>query len=47
MENIRKLFEEIYREQLEIHQKGGVVSNLCLLIKRKCIGKNLHFNLDI
>lgn len=47
MEKIRKLFEEIYREQLEIHQKGGVVSNLCLLIKRKCIGKNLHFNLDI
>lgn len=32
MEKIRKLFEEIYREQLEIHQKGGLVSNLCLLI---------------
>ena len=47
MENIRKLFEEIYREQLEIHQNGGLVSNLCLLIKRKCTGKNLDFNLDI
>lgn len=49
MENIRKLFEEIYREQLEIHQKGGVVSNLCLLIKRKCIDSDskLRFNLDI
>lgn len=47
MEKIRKLFEEIYREQLEIHQKGGVVSNLCLWIKKKCIEKNLDFNLDI
>lgn len=47
MENIRKLLEEIYREQLEIHQNGGVVGNLCLLIKRKCTGKHLDFKLDI
>lgn len=47
MENIRKLFEEIYREQLEIHQKGGLVSNLCLLLKKKCIDNKLHFELDI
>lgn len=47
MENIRKLFEEIYREQLEIHQKGGLVSNLCLLLKKKCIDSKLHFELDI
>lgn len=49
MEKIRKLFEEIYREQLEIHQNGGIVSNLCLLISRKCIDSDskLRFNLDI
>lgn len=47
MEKIRKLFEEIYREQLEIHQNGGVVSNLCLLISKKCIDIKLSFKLDI
>ena len=36
-------------EQLEIHQKGGVISNLCLWINRKCtdIDSQLKFNLDI
>lgn len=33
---IRKVFEEIYQEQLEKHMRGETIMNLCMLIRTQC-----------
>lgn len=33
---IRKVFEEIYQEQLAKHRRGGTIQNLCMVIKTYC-----------
>lgn len=41
---IRKVFEEIYQEQLEKHMRGETIMNLCMLIRTQCalIGEELY-----
>ena len=34
---IRKVFEEIYQEQLAKHRRGGTIQNLCRVIKIHCV----------
>lgn len=34
---IRKVFEEIYQEQLAKHRRGGTIQNLCRVIKTHCV----------
>ena len=34
---IRKVFEEIYQEQLAKHSRGETIQNLCRVIKTHCV----------